>query len=156
MSDCEKYPSPQSDLSKIEDAQTATSSDGEPFLEAETSIVTAQFELLGLMGQCVLAWATLPTRLVAAQSPQDEQKQVVSGDGKMIFNQVATISGAAWQAASMITGIEETLNDQFYKPRPHNTEHRGVLALWERSNEFEFIRAPANVRAPESHLQTKI
>ena len=68
--------------------------------------------------------------------------------------QVATPTGFAWLASPpIITGIEDTVNDQVFQPRPRETQQRDILKLWERSNEFgskAHARKPAGPSATHS------
>jgi len=153
MPSCEKYP--QASASNLTDNSTAITSVGGQSLESFiTSIVTTQFAFLELMSQCALAWVNVPAGLTAAKSPQDgiEPQQVFWGNAAADYNHQAakTLEDVSLQV-QMITGVEEALNDEFFKPRPRRTQQRDILTLWERSNEFEATHVPANTHASEMH-----
>ena len=150
MPSCKKYPPPQAASSKASD--TSTAAGGQPLESFITPIVTAQFEFLELMGQCALAWVNVLPGLAAGKSPEDdiEQQKDFLGNGAD-NSQAAMTLGASWLPVPTITGLEETLDDEFFTPRPRRTQERDILTLWERSNEFEATHVPANTHASEMH-----
>jgi hypothetical protein len=156
MSKSEKYTSPQVSSSKIGDTSTAnTSTTSEPIEAFIAPIVTAQFAFFELMLNCTLALVNEPVSHAAAESPQKEREQWKEywESGFTDYMEAATTLGAGWLAAPMITGIDETLNDQFFKPRPGKIQERDILALKEPSSEFEASHVTAEAQASEIHSE---
>ena len=128
------------------------STDGQPIEAFVAPIVTAQFAVFELMIECAFAWVNEPASQAAAKSHQDDpkQKQEIWASGN---SEAATAFGASWLAAPIITGIDETLNDQFFKPRPRYVQQRDVLTLKEPSNSFEASHVTAETQASEIHSE---
>ena len=97
------------------------------------------------MIQCAFGWITEPASQAAARSDKDDakQKQEFSGSG---YSEAATAFGADWLAAPMITGIDETLNDEFFKRRPKNIQERDILTLKEPSSDFDANHVPSHTQ----------
>ena len=129
-----------------------TSTAGQPIEAFVAPIVTAQFAVFELMIECALAWVNEPASQAAAGSHQDDakQKQEFSGSG---YSEAATAFGADWLAAPMITGIDETLNDEFFKRRPRNIQERDILTLKEPSSDFEANQMSSNTQIPDIHSE---
>ena len=47
-----------------------------------------------------------------------------------------------------------TVFNELSDDEAHEVQQRDMLILWERSNEFELIHGPANLRSSESHSQS--
>lgn len=130
---------------------TANSSTDSQSMEAFVApIVRAQFAFFELMLQSAFAMLDQPTRQAVAEKPQDDQKEVWGTSPPDYFDAATTLR-AGWLATPTITGIEETLNDQFFKPRPRNTQERDILTLKEPSSEFGASHAPAETQASQIH-----
>jgi hypothetical protein len=156
MSKSEKYTSSQVSSSKIGDTSTAnTSATSEPIVSFIAPIVTAQFAFFELMLNCTLALVNKPASHAAAESPQKEREQRKEcwESGSTDYMEAATTLGAGWLAAPMITGIDETLNDQCFKPRPRKIQERDILTLKEPSSEFEASHVTAEAQASEIHSE---
>ena len=144
MTSCNKYPAPQPGSSQASGTSTAAA-EGQPLESFITAMVTAQLGFLELMGQCALAWINVPVGLAAGKSPENgigQQKDTVP---KSADNGQAVITlETSWVPVPTITGVEDTLDDEFFKPRPRRTQERDILTLWERRNEFEATRVPSD------------
>ena len=132
-----------------------TDDTGEPIEPFIAPIVTAQFAFFELMFQSAVALVSEPVSQAATESPQDDsvQQKTTWESGSTDYMEAATTLGAGWLAAPMITGIDETLNDQFFKPRPRNFQERDILTLKEPSSEFEASQATAEAQASEIHSE---
>ena len=142
--------------SKTGGPTTATTNTASTPIEAFVApIVTAQFAFFELMVQSAVALVNMPASQAAAETPQDDldQENEFSESGSTDYIEAATTSGTGWLAAPMITGIEETLDDQFFKPRPRYVQERDVLALKEPSSEFEASHVTAKAPASEIHSE---
>lgn len=120
----------------------------EPFV---APIVAAQFAFFELMIQSTVALLNMPAHQAAGETAQDDLDQEIefSESGSTDYIEAATTLGTSWLAAPMITGIEETLDDQFFKPRPRYVQERDVLALKEWSSEFEASHVTPEAQASE-------
>ena len=129
-----------------------TSTADQPIEAFVVPIVTAQLAVFELMIQCAFAWANEPISQVAAKSQQGDanQKQEFLGSS---YSEAATAFGADWLASPMITGIDETLNDEFFKRRPRNIQERDILTLKEPSSDFEANDVPSNTQIPDIHSE---
>lgn len=106
-------------------------------------VIEAQFALFELTSQCALAWINAPMMVMATLSGA-----ALSGtrDHEHQESQLANIHGpgnrvtAGFETSSfvpMITGIEDTLHDEFFEPRPGRITEQEMATMWKRSNEFE-------------------
>jgi hypothetical protein len=106
-------------------------------------VIEAQFALLELTSQCALAWINTPIMVMAAVSGA-----ALSGtrDDARQESVLANVQGARHRVTAgfetsgfvpMITGIEDTLHDEFFEPRPSRMTEQEMATLWKRSNEFE-------------------
>ena len=127
------------------------STDGQPMEAFVAPIVMAQFAVFELMIDCATAWVDALASQPARRSSQDdiERKQDVWGSGSTSYSDVATDFGSAWLAVPMITGIEETLDDEFFQPRPRRPLERDVLVLKEPSKELEAADLVGETKASE-------
>ena len=105
--------------------------------------IEAQFALFELTSQCALAWINAPMMMMATLSGaalsgtrdhehQESQLANVHGPRNRVTARLET-SGLV----PMITGIEDTLHDEFFEPRPGRMTEQEMATLWKRSNEFE-------------------
>ena len=134
----------------------STESSFKPPIEAFVApIVAAQSAIFELMIQSAVALVNMPAHQAAAETPQDDldQENKFSESESTGYIEVATTLGTGWLAAPMITGIEETLNDQFFEPRPRYVQERDVLTLKEPSSEFEANHVTAETQASEVHSE---
>jgi hypothetical protein len=111
-------------------------------------VIEAQVAFLELTSQCALAWINAPMMVMASLSgaalsadrtTQESQPGDVRGGPNRVSGGLGT-SGFV----PVITGIDDTLRDEFFEPRPARMSEREMAALWKRSNEFEPRRANAN------------
>ena len=104
-----------------------------------SAVATTRIAFLEFMSQCTLAWIDASTGHTATRAPDHRDEQVTQQVrmSTRSANRAVRISGSEWLSMPVITGIEETLSDQFIKPRPIRAQESEVLALWKRSNEFE-------------------
>jgi hypothetical protein len=120
-------------------------------------VIEAQFALLELTSQCALAWINTPIMVMAAVSGA-----ALSGtrDDARQESVLANVQGARHRVTAgfetsgfvpMITGIEDTLHDEFFEPRPGRMTEREMAALWKRSNEFEPPRS--SVASSDTHQE---
>ncbi len=140
--------------SKIGGATTnITSTDGQPMEAFVAPFVMAQFAVFELMIDCATAWVTEPASQPAPRSSQDdiERKQDFWGSGSTSYGDVITDFGSGWLEAPMITGIDETLNDEFFERRPKKIQERDRLTLKEPSNSFKASHVAAETQASEIH-----
>ena len=132
-----------------------TNTASQPIEAFVAPIVTAQFAFFELMVQSAFALVNMPAHQAAAETPQDDldQEKELSGSGSNDYIEAATTFGTGLLAAPTITGIEETLNDQFFEPRPRYVQERDVLTLKEPSSEFEANHVTAETQASEVHSE---
>ncbi len=118
-----------------------------------SAVATTQIAFLEFMSQCTLAWINASTGHSATSAPENEdvQEAVQPRMRAKRGNRAVMISGSEWLSMPVITGIEETLSDQFIKPRPVGTQESEVLALWERSNEFEPLHLVDSTQLVDGH-----
>jgi hypothetical protein len=131
----------QLDTSSSKTVPTDTST-GFEFQSIATTMVAAQFEYVKLVSQYSLMWASLPAQLMAAAStsrPRRRSQDVTAPKAVATpaVDRSARIAEISWLSAPTISGVEETLNDQFFKPRPREANENDLVALWRRSNEFD-------------------
>ena len=140
MPSCKEYASPQKSPVKPDDTSMARSgSVGYPIQSFFIAMTTAQQAYFELMSQCTLGWinaasAAQPT--APLRHDDGKQSEAVTRDGSVQSGQHALVKSADWLSVPVITGIEETLNDQLIKPRRPKPQENDVLTLWKRSNEF--------------------
>lgn len=102
------------------------------------AMFSAQMELLGAMNACAVSWMVFPLRLAAndmTMSPREEE--VPAADPRREMTRLSAPPVGAWFPAAMIDGVEDTLNDQMFCPRPRDNAQQQIHTLWEQSNEFE-------------------
>ena len=101
-------------------------------------VIEAQLALFELTSQCALAWISAPMMMMATLSGTRDHERHES--------QVANVHGPRNRVTArletsglvpMITGIEDTLHDEFFEPRPSRMTEQEMATLWKRSNEFE-------------------
>ena len=111
-----------------------------------SAVATTQIAFLEFMSQCTLAWINASTGRTASRAPEhrDAQSSDRHQKGTRSAARAVKISGSELLSLPVITGIEETLSDQFIKPRPTRAQESEVLALWKRSNEFEVVHLADN------------
>jgi hypothetical protein len=118
-------------------------------------VVEAQFALLELTSQCAMAWINTPMMVMAALSDaalsgvRDHTHQ--EGPSANVQGPRVTAGFETSGFVPMITGIEDTLHDEFFEPRPGRMTEREMAALWKRSNEFESRRS--SVAASDSRQE---
>lgn len=120
-------------------------------------VIDAQIAFLELTSQCALAWVNAPMMVMSALSGaalssmrDDDSQDNLLGAVQEPRNHVIVGVGAGG-LMPMITGIEDTLHDEFFEPRPGRMTEREMAALWKRSNEFE--PRPADVASSDSHRE---
>ena len=120
-------------------------------------VIEAQFALLELTSQCAMAWINTPMMVMAALSDaalsgvRDHTHQ--EGPSANVQGPRTRVT-AGFEASGfvpVITGIEDTLHDEFFEPRPGRMTERETAALWKRSNEFEPRRA--SVTSSDAHQE---
>jgi len=106
-------------------------------------VIEAQFALLELTSQYAMAWINTPMMVMAALSDaalsgvrDHTQQEGPSANGQGPRTRV-TAGFERSGFVPVITGIEDTLHDEFFDPRPGRMTEREMAALWKRSNEFE-------------------
>ncbi len=150
-------PSERSASKSDEQSATALGVPAQPIGLYISAVATTQIAFLEFMSQCTLAWINASTGYPTTGAPEKEDalepkhSRVRARRG----NRAVTISGSEWLSMPVITGIEETLSDQFIKPRPvgppAGPEESEVLALWERSNEFGGIHLVDSTQLADGH-----
>ena len=127
--------SPESDETSV----TAPAASVQPFGLYISAVATTQIAFFEFMSQCTLAWINAstghPIHKAPSRNSHQSQPQLRVGSGRP--SRAVKISAGELLTVPVITGLEETLSDQFIKPRPAGSQESEVLALWERSNEFE-------------------
>ena len=113
----------------------------QPFGIYISAVATTQVAFLEFMSQCTLAWLNASTGRTVSGAPDhcDAQAPKQHQSASRSASRAVRISGSEWLSMPVITGIEETLSDQFTKPRSVRAQESEVLALWKRSNEFEVV-----------------
>ena len=120
-------------------------------------VIEAQFALLELTSQCAMAWINTPMMVMAALSDaalsgvrDHTHQEGPSSNGQGPRTRV-TAGFERSGFVPVITGIEDTLHDEFFEPRPGRMTERETAALWKRSNEFE-PRRPS-VTSSDAHQE---
>ena len=139
-----------------------------------TSLVTTQFEIMRAMSQCAIAWWSMPitawTSIANAQQANDHQTSALEAveaapQAPSASPQIATSPNITWPVApilpsvAFISGLEDTLHDQFFEPRPDEisteapdeTQKTDITTLWARSNEFEAGPQLVHISQPDDH-----
>ena len=146
-------PSERSASKSDEQSATALGVPAQPIGLYISAVATTQIAFLEFMSQCTLAWINASTGYPTTGAPEKEDalEPTHSRVRARRGNRAVTISGREWLSMPVITGIEETLSDQFIKPRPVGTQESEVLALWERSNEFEPLHLVDSTQLADGH-----
>ena len=135
--------SPKEAVSKPDAPSLVTpSAMAQPFGLYISAVATTQIAFFEFMSQCTLAWikASSGHPVSGVVERQEELSLSQSGVGARRRSRAVNISARELLTVPVITGLEETLSDQFIKPRPVGAQESEVLALWERSNEFEVVQ----------------
>ena len=122
------------------DTMSANSQPVESLLEP---MIAAQFAVFEIMVQSTLAWVN-----ESARALELTQQGSPWANGPTGF----TMPGPVWFAMPMVTGIEETLHDEFFEPRPRKIQQRDILVLKEPDPVTKPVKEtpkrPATTRLP--------
>ncbi len=154
MTDREKHTSSQISPSNADDTSIVSLAiTGQPIGLFVSAVATTQIAFLEFMSQCTLAWinASAGQTLARPSDSRIEQRKSPSNTSSTDHSAAVMFSGGDWLAVPVITGIEETLSDQFIKPRPTREQESDVLTLWERSNEFEVTHLVTTHMSDDHH-----
>lgn len=124
--------------------ETDTMSAGSQPIEALLEpMLAAQFAVFEIMVETTLALANESAR--AFELTQQGSSWASGAPG---FAMV----GPAWFAMPMVTGVEETLHDELFEPRPRKNQERDILVLKEPDRATNAAKAspkrPAAARLP--------
>lgn len=98
------------------------SAGGQPLETMLEPMIAAQFAVFEIVVQSTLAWINESARTFELTQQGGAWTNGASGFG---------MPAPTWFAMPLVTGIEETLHDEFFEPRPRKIQQRDILVLKE-------------------------